>query len=392
MYFPALQIIAAPIASCHFWIMFELQAKSKTAVDIMMYGTISEWGKVNADDFYKALKKAEEDGYKTVNLRVNSPGGSIFEGLAIIGVIKGSPLDIDMYIDGLAASMMSAVAMSVRKVYMAKGARMMIHQGHGGVAGSAKQIINYGKLLISLNETMAEFIADRTGKDQKWILDNWMSEGQDKWFKFSEAEEAGLVDGESDKKIKPFQKEAAEYTEMAAHYQEQLENQNKDTMKEKLIEKYGLKADATEEEIMAAIAADKEKTTPAKKPEDKPAASGDDTAESVDAFIAMGKKAGLINKDNEAAVKTMAEKAGLKATSEFLNGFEASGGTGDNGERLSDVIAKALKSGGSANAGDKKLEDYTPEELDDLEAKDPAAFEALFKASKYGKVNTNPEG
>ena len=151
--------------------MFNLTAESKTIVDIMMYGSMSEWSRVNSTDFAKALKQAEDDGYTQANLRINSPGGSIFEGLAMISAMKSSNLIIHAYIDGMAASMMSAVAINADRVFIAKGGHMMIHQGSGGVHGSAKKIKNYAELLSSLNTTIAELYAEKTGKkDRKSVV------------------------------------------------------------------------------------------------------------------------------------------------------------------------------------------------------------------------------
>jgi 8-oxo-dGTP pyrophosphatase MutT (NUDIX family) len=150
-------------------------------------------------------------------------------------------------------------------------------------------------------------------------------------------------------------------------------------MKSKLIEKYGLAATATDEEVMNAIEADKNK---------KPEVATLATAESVDAFMAIGKTAGLITDKNEAAVKAMAEKAGLKATSDFLATFEKPKAAGDE-LRLSDVVA-ALKGTVSAPK-DKTWSEMTLAEKQALEIADPTKFEALFKASigvvKNGESN-----
>ncbi|WP_420582079.1 head maturation protease, ClpP-related [Reichenbachiella sp.] len=366
--------------------MFELQAKSKTTADINMYGSISAWSKVNADEFTKAIKQAEAEGYESVNLRINSPGGSIFEGLAMIAQMKASSLTIHAYIDGMAASMGSAIAINADKVYMAKGARMMIHQGSGGAYGSAAQIKNYANLLESLNESLAEMYADKTGKEIDWIQSNWMAEGKDSWFSLKEAKKVGLVDEESDTKIKAPEKAEAAYEEMAAHYDSQLQFENKDEMKDKLIEKYGLNADATDEEIMAAIEADKATAS----------AGADDAqlaeAETQEAFIAMGEKAGLITAKNKASVEKMITKAGIKETAEFLEATAVEKPKSDDAPRASEIIEafKAAGLGGKQPSGDKKLEDYSEAELDALEAKDPEAFEKLFNASELGKVH-NPQ-
>ncbi len=365
--------------------MFNLAAESKTVVDIMMYGSMSEWSRVNSVDFAKALKQAEEDGFTQANLRINSPGGSIFEGLAMISAMKSSNLIIHAYIDGMAASMMSAVAINADKVFIAKGGRMMIHQGSGGVFGSAKKIKNYADLLHSLNTTIAELYAEKTGKLVKDIVDTWMAESNDQWFTSKQALKEKLVDEVVSSPVKAPEKAEATYLDMVAHYETQIENEDK-MDKSKLIKRLGLEANATEEQIEAALTAleakaKKNGAAATQKPE---GGEGKASEKMVASFIKLGKKAGVVTEANESSMKKLAE-ADIDACMDLLPdpSAQAGTGTGDKDLRISELIA-AIK-GENYGGGKKTWNELTAQQREELEDKDPKAFEALFNA-QYGNV------
>ena len=365
--------------------MFNLTAKSKTVVDIMMYGSISEWSRVNANDFAKALKQAEDDGFTHVNLRINSPGGGIIEGLAMIAQMKASSLIIHAYIDGMAASMMSAVAINADRVFMAKGARMMIHQGNGGVFGSSKVIKNYANLLDSFNSTLAEMYADKTGKEPGVIIDTWMAEGNDQWFTSKQALKEKLIDEVISSPVKAPEKAEATFIEMAAHYETQIETENQ-MDKSKLIKRLGLAENATEEQIETALTALEEKAKAgAAGAAGKPTGNDEKASEKmVASFIKLGKKAGVVTEENEASMKKLAY-ADIDACMDLLPDHSANAGTGavDGDKRISELIA-AIK-GENAGGGKKTWDEMSAQERAELESKDPKAFEALFNA-QYGKV------
>jgi ATP-dependent Clp endopeptidase proteolytic subunit ClpP len=364
--------------------MFELKAKSKNETDLMLYGGISEWDQVRAKDFVKALVTAKAAGYEKVNLRINSPGGSIFEGLAIISQMHSHGLQVDAIVDGIAASMASVLVASANKAYMVKGTRMMVHQGQGGVIGSANQIKNYGELLASLNKTIADILARKTGKEAQWILDHWMAEGKDTWLTAEEALEAKLIDGILEGNVKPMPKTAtATLLEMAAHYQTQLD-QNKKSMTKEQLDLLGLKAEATEAEITAAIEA------LTKKGATDPAAAGkaEEKANMVDAFMKLADERGVKDAKQVAALKKVAE-SDLRAAFDLLPSA-----TAEPTPKVSELIA-ALKGQSSDAKADSKNWDYDeyekhPKEFEALLATQPKEYARLFEA-KFGYRPTEEE-
>jgi len=201
----------------------ELVAKSKKEVNVIMFGSVSQWSALSATKMQEVLQQAEKDGYEKVNLMINSPGGSIFEGLAIYNILKAHNLEIVGDVVGMAASMASALLMGCDSVRIGKGSRMMIHSGSSGVYGNASQILQHAKLLESLNLTIAELYADKVNETAEWVQENWMKDGMDSWFTAEQASKAGLVDEVYGSKVKSGEA-TADFSKMAAHYEGQVSN------------------------------------------------------------------------------------------------------------------------------------------------------------------------
>jgi ATP-dependent Clp endopeptidase proteolytic subunit ClpP len=380
--------------------MYELRAKSKKEIDILMYGSIGEWNRVNAEDTYRALTSAKNQGYEKVNLKINSPGGQIFEGIAILTQMNIPGIEIHATVEGFAASMGSVILQGATRRKMVRGGRLMIHQGSGGVIGSANQIRNYADLLDSLNKTLADIYAKRTGKDSKWILDNWMAEGKDTWFTAEQALKENLIDEITEGNVKPLEKEQASYMEMAAHYSQQFETENAMTKetKDKLIKELNLKADATDEQILEAIEVIKKPDAPAADPA-KPAApaaaesAATEKAALVEGIVALAKERGVTDEKQLAALKKVAEMD-IKAAMDLM---PAAAKPAEKSLNLNELIASFKNEGGAAATNtDRSKWNYEQWEKNDpkgllaLANTKPDEFAALFEAS-FGYKPTEEE-
>lgn len=355
-----------------------------------MYGDIAAWGMVRAEDYRRAIANARSKGYVKANCRIHSMGGSIFEGLAMISQGVSKDIEIHAHIEGVACSMASVFAASCDKCYMVKGTRMMIHQGSGGVMGSSNQIRNYADLLDSLNKTLADVYAKRTGKEAKWILENWMAEGKDTWFTAEEALAAGLIDGITDGDVKPMPGvEKASFMEMAAHYDPLFKTDKTENKmnKEELIALLGLKAEATDVEIKAAMTANKtaaETAAKAKKDAEDAGKKHDAKTDNagkdqvVEGIVALGKERGMDDKQL-ASLKVLAG-VDVKAAMDMLPAKDVVPST--TVVNISEMIHKLSISGGAVNKSDEKTWDY-----DEYE-KHPEAFSALLKSNpaKYQEI------
>lgn len=163
---------------------------SNTA-EVLLYGFIDNYD-VSAGDFVKELRSLEKD-YSTINVRINSGGGSVFEGFAIYNAIKQSKATINTYIDGLAASMASIIALAGSKVYMSQMARLMTHQPSSGSYGNSEDLRKNADLLDGLEKTMCAIYAAKTGKSMEDCKTAFLN-GKDNWFDAQQAKDAGLVD------------------------------------------------------------------------------------------------------------------------------------------------------------------------------------------------------
>lgn len=407
--------------------MFELRAQNSKVTDMLLYGSIAEWGRVRSEDFVKAIANAKSQGYEKVKLRINSGGGSIWEGLAIIAEMNGQGIDIEAQVDGVAASMAAVIVASSRRSTMVKGSRLMIHQGTGGVRGTAKQIKVYGELVESLDRTLAEVFATKTGKDAKWILENWMAEGKDTWFTAEQALKEKLIDEVISGNVVPMpNEEKASFYEMAAYYTEQLdttENAMDKATKEKLIAKLGLKAEATDAEILTAVEAlekksaeDKKKTAREKliakfklKAEATDAeiiaaaeaeAAGTSTkpegekSELVEGVMMLAKERGLTDEKKLEAIKNVATKVGIQAAIELLPEAKGKEEPGSLKELIAEL--KSQGTGGTAVSAERKDWNLTkwskddPTGLSKMAKEKPKEYIALFKA-EHGYEPTEKE-
>ena len=112
-----------------------------------------------------AALRSMGSGPVTVNL--NSPGGDMFEGLAIYNLLREHKGEVTVRIIGLAASAASVIAMAGDKVQIAKAGFLMIHNAWVMAVGNRNDLIEIAETLKPFDEAMATIYADRTGLDMK---------------------------------------------------------------------------------------------------------------------------------------------------------------------------------------------------------------------------------
>lgn len=170
--------------------------------EIWIVGTIGTMpGQVSADRFMEELRQAEAQRSE-VRVRMHTRGGDVAEGIAIFNAIKNSPVRVDIYIDGLAASMGAVIAMAGSQIKMSRFARMMTHCASGVAGGGAGDLRRTADLLDSLNKTMAEMIATRAGITAKEATTRYLKAGVDTWLTARQALDAHLIDQIYDGPIK----------------------------------------------------------------------------------------------------------------------------------------------------------------------------------------------
>ena len=154
---------------------------------MLLYGEIG-W-EVRASEFVPAID-AVTDSH--IDLHISSPGGDVFEALAIMNALKEHPATKTVYIDGLAASAASFIAVGIGgEVVMRPGAEMMIHNAQGGAWGDMNDMHAIIDRLESASATIADIYAAKTGTD----AEQWRAAmDAETWFSADEALAAGLVD------------------------------------------------------------------------------------------------------------------------------------------------------------------------------------------------------
>lgn len=166
-----------------------LNAVTDTAdtAELLIYGPIGGWD-VDAADVAHRLAATEAE---VIKVRINSPGGSAFDGVAIMNALTGHSARVVVEVDGLAASAASVIAMAGDEVIMRPGSEVMIHEAHVLAMGEAEDLRKTANMLDKTNDSLARVYADRAGGD----AETWRAAmAAETWFTADEAVEAGLAD------------------------------------------------------------------------------------------------------------------------------------------------------------------------------------------------------
>lgn len=147
-----------------------------------------DWGGVGARDFVPQLVALDVD---TIHLRINSPGGDVFEGRTIATALAQHPARVVAHIDGLAASAATYVALAADEVEIAEGGMFMIHNAWTIAMGNADEFIATADLLRKIDATI---VADYQRKTSKPADELAAMMAATTWFTAEEAVEHGFVD------------------------------------------------------------------------------------------------------------------------------------------------------------------------------------------------------
>lgn len=123
-------------------ILNQIKQTASNTVDIYIYGDIYDsWRNDESNSAVTLKDKLLELGdISEINLHINSLGGDVFEGIAMFNLLKQHKANVKVYIDGIAASIASVIAMAGDSIYMPKNAMMMIHNCWTYQCGNAKDM------------------------------------------------------------------------------------------------------------------------------------------------------------------------------------------------------------------------------------------------------------
>ena len=311
-----------------------------------------------------------------INVRINSGGGNVLDGYAIVSSILNCSVPVDTYIDGLAASMAAVIAVCGKKCMMADYGTFMIHE----VQGDDKKVVTL------FTETINTILTKRCGMGSEQVGEMMKKET---WMNAEECLKMGFIDKivNSDKKVNVANNATLE--ERLLVYNEILTPTNK--MKE-IAKSLGLPENATEAEIVNAINALNTKKTNAEneatalKTEKVQAENAAKEARKVKATVFANslKEKGILT--NEAEVNSAIENAATSENSLSLLERMASVKTGKEHVNVFDKN-QATNAGTSTGVDSWTFDDWSkknPNGLLNMQKTEPEKFQKLYE-NKYGK-------
>jgi ATP-dependent protease ClpP protease subunit len=174
------------------WYTFRAQAQTQAqtqamGAEVLIYDEIGAYG-VSAKGFLAELGALPDT--TPLALRINSPGGSVFDAVAIFNALSRHAGHITVWIDGIAASAASYIAMAGDEIVMPQNAFMMIHDPSGIVMGTAADMRDMAGTLDKIAASMTRGYAAKSGKPEAEIAALLAAET---WFDAKDALEAGLA-------------------------------------------------------------------------------------------------------------------------------------------------------------------------------------------------------
>lgn len=158
---------------------------------IRMYGPIDSWGGwwgINAADVGEVLDSLP-DSVTQIILRINSPGGHVFEAVSILNMLRAHKASVLAVVDGLAASAGSVIAVGCDETVMSPGTQMMIHSPSTIVWGNAADMRKEADVLDGIEESIISIYRDKAGESAWGELLS-----AETWYTAAQAVESGLAD------------------------------------------------------------------------------------------------------------------------------------------------------------------------------------------------------
>lgn len=349
------------------------EAIDKKTAEIRISGAIHEW-RNSADWFRSQIESFNDKGIEEVNLHITTPGGDVFQAAEIYNCISEFKGKVKGFGGVVVASAGTYIRLACDEFEMVPNGKWMFHKPEGGVRGNEDAWESKLKLLKSITDDYREGYADLLSLKAEDIEKKW-SKGA-VWLSAKEAEKEGWITAVSKKKAELTEKETALFTALGqrapkAKQKSKLNTEIKMNLQTTALS-LGLDENATEAEIKAEMARLR------------------DAGKEVDRLKAEAlqkEKAAKDNKIKAALDQAIADKKikatqvdGLKKFAEAdFESFEAHIKDLPSLEKISDNIqGKAGKT--AAQLKDKKFNELTAQEKEQLLDEDPEAFQAKYEA------------
>lgn len=340
---------------------FNIQTDADGISTIYLYGIIGDYDDVQSGRIARELAEAAAVS-RRINVRINSNGGDVYCGIAIYNAIRNSKADIHIYVDGIAASMASVIALCGRPVEMSRYARLMLHNVSGGCYGNKKDMQKCIEELVSLEDSLAGMYAARIGRTAEEIKAAYF-DGDDHWLTADEAMSLGFIDGIYDADPVPAGSTPADIYKIF----------NNRLVKPQTISKMNL------EEMR-------------KNPSFKDCKSEDDVIAKAQHYAQEAARAAALGKENEglkAKVKDYEDRAAAETAARHKALLDAAEKDGRINAETRPTFENILKA--NSEEGEKALAALTPKRMvrEDLR-KEPGVKEGPF-AERMRKIRENLE-
>jgi len=361
---------------------FNIVPTGNGRASVMLYGQIGGKEGVDPERIVSEMAWMASE-YPMIDVHINSMGGEVFAGIAIFNALKDSPSIVNIFVDGLAASIAGVIALCGRPLHMSRFSRIMLHSVSGECEGNASEMRKCADLIEGLEGTLADMISQKCGKTSEEVKLEYF-DGEDHWLTADEAYRMRICDDIYDV-VGADSLGKAPTNEQVYQFMNRLSTKSPNPNKMEFIDK--IKAleqfkDMTEDAIVAKV---KSLSNEAAKVDALQAKISQLEAENkaskeaaVEAFLNQAVADGRIKADqkdsyrklmaaDEATTKTLINampKAAKPSINDYLNGAAGSGDAKDLAKMSWDEIDKA-------------------ERLGELKDKFPELYKAKFQ-EKFG--------
>lgn len=197
--------------------------EGETSADILLYGYIGQdfwWNEERKQEritdlsFVRKLRELESR-YDRINIRINSPGGSVYHGDPIVSAIRNSKAEIHTYNDGMAASMAAIIWLAAPNRHMSVNAKLMLHATSSIAIGTAKAMRTEADRLDKFDSASIALFAEATGIEENEVRQQFY-DYEDHWLTAAEAREIGFIEAAENYEAKglPEDVEQLTYTQL----------------------------------------------------------------------------------------------------------------------------------------------------------------------------------
>jgi ATP-dependent Clp protease, protease subunit len=175
-----------------------IAAANGEAADLYLYGYIGQMGWESSDEditdlaVTRAIRELENE-YSRINIRINSPGGSVLHGDPIVTAIKNSKAEIHTYVDGMAASMAFDIWVASKNRHASAHSKLMVHATSSIAFGTAKDMRAAADMLDKFDETSIASFSAATGMSEEDARSRFY-DYEDHWLTAKDAQAMGLIE------------------------------------------------------------------------------------------------------------------------------------------------------------------------------------------------------